>query len=163
MKYFKSKAIILLWILIILLDQNTNQAQSSIPDHTLLWRISGNGLKTNSYLFGTIHIKDKRVFNLNDSIVYAIQSCDVFAGELNMDSINTDLLKSLSTTNYKRVTLREILDDKEIILLEKKSEKLLGKSLKDFNNLDARLVLLNLKMTIILKICLMRWTYSYIK
>ncbi|MFZ1281506.1 MAG: TraB/GumN family protein [Ignavibacteriaceae bacterium] len=141
MKYFKSKAIILLWILIILLDQNTNQAQSSIPDHTLLWRISGNGLKTNSYLFGTIHIKDKRVFNLNDSIVYAIQSCDVFAGELNMDSINTDLLKSLSTTNYKRVTLKEILDDKEIILLEKKSEKLLGKSLKDFNNLDARLVL----------------------
>ncbi|CAM3794548.1 hypothetical protein MUGA111182_10135 [Mucilaginibacter galii] len=28
------------------------------PGYSLLWRISGHGLKKSSYLFGTMHVKD---------------------------------------------------------------------------------------------------------
>ena len=38
----------------------------------LLWEISGNGLKEKSYLFGTLHSNDKRIFDLSDSVYYAI-------------------------------------------------------------------------------------------
>ncbi|HKO80940.1 MAG TPA: TraB/GumN family protein, partial [Chitinophagaceae bacterium] len=43
-------------------------SQKTTVANTLLWRISGNGLTRPSYLFGTIHLTDKRVFNFGDSL-----------------------------------------------------------------------------------------------
>lgn len=68
--------------------------------HGLLWEISGNGLKNPSYLFGTIHLTDQRVFQLPDSLLIVLDNCHVFAGELklNADELNTiqqDLLKQM--------------------------------------------------------------------
>ncbi len=42
-------------------------SQSLITNNQLLWQISGNGLKKNSYLFGSYHSNDARVFKLSDS------------------------------------------------------------------------------------------------
>ena len=42
-------------------------AQEPAKDYQLLWEISGNGLELNSYLFGSLHSNDKRLFNLTDS------------------------------------------------------------------------------------------------
>jgi len=50
---------------------------------SLLWEISGNGLKKPSYLFGTMHISNKMVFNLGDSFYTAIKAVDVVALEQN--------------------------------------------------------------------------------
>ena len=50
---------------------------------SLLWEITGNGLKEPSYLFGTMHISNKMVFNLSDSFYKAIKSVDVVALEQN--------------------------------------------------------------------------------
>ena len=43
---------------------------------SLLWRITGNGLKQPSSLFGTIHLTDKRLFRLGDSVYNAIEKTD---------------------------------------------------------------------------------------
>jgi uncharacterized protein YbaP (TraB family) len=51
---------------------------------SILWEISGNGLTDTSYLFGTIHIRDKRVFNLGDSTYYAINRTSALYGELDL-------------------------------------------------------------------------------
>jgi len=51
----------------------------------LLWEISGNGLKHPSYLFGTMHLSDKRVTRLNDSTWKAFNRSEVFAGEMILD------------------------------------------------------------------------------
>ena len=40
--------------------------------NTLLWRISGNGLTRPSYLFGTMHLTDKRIFYFGDSLYKAL-------------------------------------------------------------------------------------------
>ncbi len=50
---------------------------------SLLWEITGNGLSRPSYLFGTMHISNKLVFNLSDSFYSAIRNVDVVALEQN--------------------------------------------------------------------------------
>ena len=60
------------------------QKSDKLPN-TLLWRISGNGLEKPSYLFGTIHLTDKRVFMLGDSVLDALEKTAGIATELNME------------------------------------------------------------------------------
>ncbi|HRW20642.1 MAG TPA: TraB/GumN family protein, partial [Bacteroidales bacterium] len=56
---------------------------SAFPQ-SLLWEITGKGFEKPSYLYGTIHIQDKRVFAF-DSVVYEkINFCDAFAMEVLM-------------------------------------------------------------------------------
>lgn len=53
----------------------------------LLWKISGNGLNQNSYLYGTIHILPKDKFSVSPKIQEAINKSAMMAMEvdLNMD------------------------------------------------------------------------------
>src|SRR6185503_11936797 len=60
--------------------------------NTLLWRISGNGLSTPSYLYGTMHLTDKKVFQLGDSLYKSIEQAEGFAGELDMNKLGVQLL-----------------------------------------------------------------------
>lgn len=68
--------------LTVLISQQTNS-------QSLLWKITGNTLSSPSYLYGTIHIKDKRVFEWQDPVYARLGECSVYAGELdlNMDNI----------------------------------------------------------------------------
>jgi uncharacterized protein YbaP (TraB family) len=61
------------------------QAQTKIKDKkypSLLWEITGNGLKKPSYLIGTMHVSSKLAFHLTDSFYIAIRSADIVAGIL---------------------------------------------------------------------------------
>jgi uncharacterized protein YbaP (TraB family) len=59
---------------------------------SLLWEISGNGLKKPSYLFGTMHISNKLVFHLSDSFFLAIKNADVVGLELNSDTWQDEMI-----------------------------------------------------------------------
>jgi uncharacterized protein YbaP (TraB family) len=60
---------------------------SQTPDwpKTLLWRISGKDLKKPSYLFGTMHLQDKRIFNLGDSFYHHFEKAEGFAMEVDIN------------------------------------------------------------------------------
>jgi uncharacterized protein YbaP (TraB family) len=60
-------------------------AQNSKWPKTLLWQITGNGLQKPSYLFGTMHLQDKRIFNLGDSLYYYFGKADGFAIEIDFN------------------------------------------------------------------------------
>jgi uncharacterized protein YbaP (TraB family) len=45
-------------------------------DHSLLWEISGNGLKSPSYLYGTMHVSNKIAFHLGDSFYIALDQAE---------------------------------------------------------------------------------------
>lgn len=49
---------------------------------SLLWEVSGNGLTKPSYLYGTMHVSEKLVFQLGDPFYDAIQNVDIVALEL---------------------------------------------------------------------------------
>src|SRR4029077_6240582 len=69
---------------------------------SLLWEITGNGLQKPSYLFGTMHVSSKLVFNLPDSFYYAIKNVDAVALELNPDVWQGQMVKlDQLELNYK--------------------------------------------------------------
>lgn len=70
---------------LILLQTTVAQKTSPKKYPSLLWEITGNGLKKPSYLFGTMHVSSKMAFHLSDSFYYAIKNADAVALELNPD------------------------------------------------------------------------------
>ncbi len=53
-------------------------------ENALLWRISGKGLITPAYLYGTIHVIPRKDFFLTDSTIAAINQADNVAFEFNL-------------------------------------------------------------------------------
>ncbi|MBI5856036.1 MAG: TraB/GumN family protein [Sphingobacteriales bacterium] len=80
------------------------QAQPKIKDKkypSLLWEISGNGLKKPSYLIGTMHVSSKLAFHLPDSFYIAIRNADIVALETNPETWQEDMSKyDLSGSGY---------------------------------------------------------------
>ncbi|HVZ97699.1 MAG TPA: TraB/GumN family protein [Chitinophagaceae bacterium] len=69
---------------------------------SLLWEITGNGLKHPSYLFGTMHVSGKLVFHLADSFYYALKNVEVVAIELNPEVWQPEMVKMDNLqSNYK--------------------------------------------------------------
>lgn len=62
--------------------------------NSLLWEITGKGLKKPSYLFGTMHVSSKMAFHLSDSFYHAIKSADVVALETNPENWQDDFTNS---------------------------------------------------------------------
>ena len=60
---------------------------------SLLWEITGKGMKKPSYLFGTMHVSDKLAFHLGDSFYNAMRSVQVVALETNHEHWQDDYSK----------------------------------------------------------------------
>ncbi len=60
-------------------------------ESSLLWRITGKGMAHPSYLYGTFHLRTKTLFDFPDSLYKAIDNTDIFALELNLDSVSDNL------------------------------------------------------------------------
>jgi uncharacterized protein len=60
-------------------------------DNSLLWEVSGNGLKKPSFLFGTFHLLCKDDIHFSDQLKKAIKFSDEIYMELDMDDPSTML------------------------------------------------------------------------
>lgn len=56
------------------------------PEHAFIWKIEKEGL-TPSYLFGTMHVPDKRFVKFNDTVKAAFKNADAVYTELDMDAL----------------------------------------------------------------------------
>ena len=56
---------------------------------SLLWEISGNGLKSSSYILGSIHSIPASRFNFSSSILEKFKECRTVMFEANLDSIHS--------------------------------------------------------------------------
>jgi len=97
-------------------------SQTSYPK-TLLWRISGNGLQKPSYLFGTMHLNDKRLFRFADSVYSAIEKSDGLAIELSPDELAAFYITKMFDDLEKGKKLNTVLNDNDF----KKYSKALSK------------------------------------
>ncbi len=101
--------------------------------HSLLWEISGNNMQESSYLFGTMHVKDKRAFQFHDSLLLKLKSCKVFAGEIVLDkSTAKELSSDLLLPPGKE--LKTLLSEKEYKKVKKFCQKHLGTTMTLFVN-----------------------------
>ncbi len=64
-------------------------SQSLIGQNSLLWEISGNGVKDKSYLYGTLHLPNAKYFYVNPKVHEVKKKVDagVFEVQLSQDSL----------------------------------------------------------------------------
>ncbi len=86
----KSPLILLLFISFSTLAQK-KKAPTKYP--SLMWEITGKGMKKPSYLFGTMHASSKMVFHLSDSFYNAIKNCDAVSLELNPQTWQPEMFR----------------------------------------------------------------------
>lgn len=94
----KKLAACLLVVLPFSLFAQTKIKSSNYP--SLLWEITGNGMKKPSYLFGTMHVSSKLAFHLADSFYIGIRNADVVALETNPESWQEDMSKYDFNNDY---------------------------------------------------------------
>jgi len=85
MRYFFLTSILWVFLCVTIIDL---PAQDKKNNQTLLWRIQKEGIEKPSFLFGTMHIYDKKAFNFQDSLYFYLEQAEAFALELNPDSAN---------------------------------------------------------------------------
>ncbi len=69
-------------------------------EKTLLWEISGHGLKQPSYLFGTMHILCPEDAKISDGLQAAINSSEQIVFEIDMD----DMQQMMNSVRFLRMT-----------------------------------------------------------
>ena len=102
---------------------------------SLFWSISGNGLKKTSYIYGTFHSKDQRVFNFKKGVKKAFNKADVYAMELNLDSIDRAGMMSAMIMDSNK-TLKTLLAKEDYDLVNQFFIDSIGMSLFMFNKMQ---------------------------
>lgn len=110
--------------LIIISLSRLQEGFSQETTNALLWRISGNGLKKSSFLFGTIHVQDKRVFNFSDSLYNSLKTVDGFAMEVHPDSMAQEIFDMIGKQDQK--LLKESMGKNEYEKVKGKIKKKYG-------------------------------------
>lgn len=99
-------------------------------ENSLLWEVSRKVGDKPSYLYGTVHVQDKRVFAFDNIVYEKIESCDALAVELVMDQLDMESVKEQMF--LKEGTLKDFLTDEEYELLDSVVKAKLGQSVAMF-------------------------------
>jgi len=94
--------------------------------NSVLWEVSGNGLEKSSYLFGTIHLQDKRVFCFPDSVWIVFENIDILALEIVMNFDDPKAIAEKIMIKDQSKSLKNILSKKEYKRVKKSVNKNLG-------------------------------------
>ena len=119
--------VILFFTLFISLFSNAQELEKS-----LLWKISGNGLKKPSYLFGTIHLTCDT--SLDANTLNALETTEQLYLELDMDdkSIQMKLMKLMMMKDGAK--LSTLLSPEDFKILDEFMKKNLNMSAKLFDS-----------------------------
>ncbi len=115
--------VLFLIVILNLFAENSFAQKKYAP--TFLWKITGNGLTKPSYMYGTMHLQDKELFNLGDSIYYALESVDGFSMEVDPVALIDTLLKTLNDKDDSPL-LKEVIEEKKLKEFEKNIESKFG-------------------------------------
>ncbi len=109
-------------LIVCLFPKAYSQKLSSKTYPSLLWEITGNGLKKPSYLFGTMHVSSKMVFHLPDSFYYAIKNVDAVALELNPEIWQGHMFRmqkaQINLSKFAAPGFNDFLNDQSFQLLK---------------------------------------------
>ncbi|RYY64143.1 MAG: TraB/GumN family protein, partial [Chitinophagaceae bacterium] len=113
------------FFLLLIVAATAASAQSASLPKTLLWRISGKGLARPSYLWGTVHIKDRRVFRFTDSLYRFLETSDGYAMELDPEEATATVVRFYAEKDTTPL-LRDLLSPADFKRVGPKLEKELG-------------------------------------
>lgn len=119
--YFCRRVLLLACLLVCCAGAYAQKTPSSF-----LWRISGNGLGKPSFLYGTIHLNDKRLFYFGDSLYRYLEQAEGFHMEIDPDSMMNAALRRWSQPGNGRL-LKSLMQRKEYEKYANKLAQTLGK------------------------------------
>jgi uncharacterized protein YbaP (TraB family) len=108
---------------------------SGKDENTLLWEISGKGLKQPSYLFGTFHMMCKDDIQFSDNLLNAIQYSKEVYFEMDLDDAANTLGAMFFMNMKDGKTLRDFYTEEEYLKLETYFLDSLRTSLKTFHKM----------------------------
>lgn len=129
---------------------------------SLLWKISGNGLESPSYLYGTIHIKDKRVFAFDENLLKALEACPGFAMEILLNTENINLIAQRMVLPEGE-SLQNIFSPEDYQLIKTAIEKETGMEMSFIDRLKPFALLsiiLNTQMAGDMEVTVDEWFYK---
>lgn len=101
---------------------------------SLAWKISGNGLEKESYLYGTMHTQDKRVFEFKTGVLEAHKKADVYVMEVNMGIADQFAIMGMMVMDGD-TTLEDLLSKSQYDSISKFFKDSVGQSLSLFNSM----------------------------
>ena len=107
--------------------------------NTLLWKIEGAKIAGTSYLFGTMHVKDLRAFQLMDLIYPKIDQCESFATEFNLEEMEYNLDPGLMNLPDGQV-LEDFIENKTYKKLSKIFRKTVGIEIENFQKMQPLII-----------------------
>lgn len=123
-----NKPFILCFAVIVFLFNLDGYGQKD-PTTSLLWKVSGNGLEKDSYLFGTIHKICQSDFFLTRSTLEAIDNAEQIVMEIDMDDPELNQKMQSVMFNPGMANLSESLDSVSLNTMNKFFTKYYGQDL----------------------------------
>lgn len=91
----------------------------------LLWKISGNGLSKNNYLFGTHHLIDRNLIPQFDSILAVCSQTDAVVGEMDLKTPGMQK-KMMKGSVMKGTTIKDLVSASDYQLLDTEFKSVVG-------------------------------------
>ena len=112
---------------------------ASAQYQSLCWRISGNGLKAPSYIYGTMHVSDKRVFNFGDKANKAFAESKAYAMELDPEkAMSMGTLTKMIMTDGNKIS--KLIPDSDYQFLDSIVKITSGFGMALFNSMEPIIV-----------------------
>jgi uncharacterized protein len=106
-------------------DAQVTAEDKQINENTLFWEVSGNGLEHPAYLYGTIHIQDKKVFAFDPVVMEKFDEVEAFAMEIVVRPEDMDSIKTLQLLPEGK-TIKDLMSEEEYEMLAEKFQKRTG-------------------------------------
>lgn len=101
---------------------------------SLLWRVSGPGIQSPSYLYGTIHIQDSRVFAFDSTVWHCFNSCEALAVEVLLDQLDYSVVREQMLLP-KDQSIAKMLSKEDYTILDSLCKAKLGVGAIFFSNM----------------------------
>ena len=123
--------------LVLLLVAFNTQAQYK----SLLWKISGNGLKDTSYLYGTMHTADSRILELSNRAKPYFDGSKAYAMELDPDGEKNMMGLMGKLMMGKDHSLQKMIPAKEYSYLDSICSSQMGLPMSMFDNVSPVIIM----------------------
>ena len=107
----------------------------------LLWKVSGNGLKHASYLFGTHHLIPLQFLDSVPGLYKAFNACDVVVGEMVMSNVDATAKIQQASIMPDHKTMKELLSEANYKIVDTELKSVLKLGLKDLSIMNPSLIL----------------------
>ncbi|MDD2995880.1 MAG: TraB/GumN family protein [Paludibacter sp.] len=92
----------------------------------ILWKVTGNGLKNPSYLFGTHHLIDSEKVPALQKALTFVNEVDAVVNEIDMSDMMGMQMKIMKGAMMKGQNIRDLISEEDYKLLDTEFKELLG-------------------------------------